>query len=34
VPKIIAMLIALVVFGPWMMTRVVEFAAVMFSAAI
>jgi len=33
VPKIVAMLLALVVFGPWMMTRVVEFSRQMFAAA-
>ena len=32
VPKIVAMLLALVVFGPWMMTRVVEFSRQMFAA--
>jgi flagellar biosynthetic protein FliQ len=33
VPKIVAMLIALVVFGPWMMGRITEFATQMFSVA-
>jgi len=32
VPKIVAMLLALVVCGPWMMTRVVEFSRQMFAA--
>ncbi|MHC4295012.1 MAG: flagellar biosynthesis protein FliQ [Planctomycetota bacterium] len=32
VPKIIAMLLALVVFGPWMIARVVEFGRDMFGA--
>lgn len=31
VPKIIAMLIAAVVFGPWMLTRLVEFSRAMFA---
>ena len=30
VPKIIAMLLGLIVFGPWMITRIVEFGRVMF----
>ncbi len=30
VPKIIAMLLALVVFGPWMIERVLEFSREMF----
>ena len=34
VPKIIAMLIALAIFGPWMMTRIVDFAVTMFSTPI
>ena len=34
VPKIIAMLIGLVIFGPWMMARVVEFALAMFSTPL
>lgn len=33
VPKIIAMLLALVIFGPWMIARVVEFGREMFGAA-
>ena len=31
VPKIIAMMIALVVFGPWMIAKAVEFGMEMFS---
>jgi flagellar biosynthetic protein FliQ len=33
VPKIVAMLIALVILGPWMMGQVTEFATRMFSVA-
>lgn len=32
VPKIIATLLALVVFGPWMIARMVEFSRSMFAA--
>lgn len=30
VPKILAMLVALVIFGPWMLARMVEFGREMF----
>ena len=33
VPRIIAMLVALMIFGPWMISRMVEYGAEMFSAA-
>ncbi len=32
VPKIVAMLIAAAIVGPWMLARLVEFAAEMFAA--
>ena len=32
VPKIVAMLLAVVVFGPWMLARLVEFSQRMFVA--
>lgn len=34
VPKIIAVLIALVVFGPWMLTTLVEFTTYLYTNAI
>lgn len=33
VPKIIAMMLAMIVLGPWMISRIVEFSREMFSAA-
>ncbi|MGC9454768.1 MAG: flagellar biosynthesis protein FliQ [Phycisphaerae bacterium] len=32
IPKIVAMLLALVLLGPWMLSRLVEFGREMFSA--
>lgn len=32
IPKIVAMLLAGAIFGPWMLARLVEFAKTMFSA--
>ncbi|MDY6913679.1 MAG: flagellar biosynthesis protein FliQ [Planctomycetota bacterium] len=32
IPKIVAMLIAMVIFGPWMFTKVLEFSCAMFGS--